>query len=124
MDKVGGDIVLLHGCPQSCVPNSVEGLLEVYEDVVEVCWCWRYFSQRMCRLKICSEACLFFTSDLLFKATNLVILGFVLFGFISVLFVVVSLYRYFISSKMTFLSSYPLAKDIASTLGYLNYVCT
>ena len=34
--KVGGDVVLLHGCPQSCVPNPVEGLLEVYEDMVEV----------------------------------------------------------------------------------------
>ena len=30
-DKVGADVVLLHGCPQSCMPNPVEGLLEVYE---------------------------------------------------------------------------------------------
>ena len=35
-DKVGADIVLLHGCPQSCMPNPVEGLLEVYENMVEV----------------------------------------------------------------------------------------
>ena len=28
-DKVGADVVLLHGCPQSCMPNPVEGLLEV-----------------------------------------------------------------------------------------------
>ena len=35
-DKVGADVVLLHGCLQSCMPNPVEGLLEVYEDVVEV----------------------------------------------------------------------------------------
>ena len=35
-DKVGADVVLLHGCPQSCVPNPVEGLLEIYEDMVEV----------------------------------------------------------------------------------------
>ena len=35
-DKVGADVVLLHGCPQSCMPNRVEGLLEVYEDMVEV----------------------------------------------------------------------------------------
>ena len=34
-DKVGAD-VLLHGCPQSCMPNPVKGLLEVYEDMVEV----------------------------------------------------------------------------------------
>ena len=32
--KVGTDVVLLHGCPQSCMPNPVEGLLEVYEDMV------------------------------------------------------------------------------------------
>ena len=31
LDKVCPDVVLLHGCPQSCVPNPVEGLLEVYE---------------------------------------------------------------------------------------------
>ena len=36
LDKVGADVVLLHGCPQSCMPNPVEGLLEVYEDIVEV----------------------------------------------------------------------------------------
>ena len=35
-DKVGADVVLLHGCPQCCVPNPVEGLLEVSEDMVEV----------------------------------------------------------------------------------------
>ena len=33
VDKVCAD-VLLHGCPQSCMPNSVEGRLEVYEDMV------------------------------------------------------------------------------------------
>ena len=36
LDKVGADAVLLHGCPQSCMPNPVEGLLEIYEDMVEV----------------------------------------------------------------------------------------
>ena len=35
-DNVCADVVLLHGCPQSCMPNPVEGLLEVYEDMVEV----------------------------------------------------------------------------------------
>ena len=34
-NKVGADIALLHGCPQSCMPNPVEDL-EVYECVVEV----------------------------------------------------------------------------------------
>ena len=36
LDKVCADVVLLHGCPQSCMPNAVEGLLEVYEDMAEV----------------------------------------------------------------------------------------
>ena len=36
LDKVSADVVLLHGCPQSCMPNPVEGLLEVYEDVLLV----------------------------------------------------------------------------------------
>ena len=36
MDKVGVDVLLVHGYPQSCFPNPVEGLLEVYENIVEV----------------------------------------------------------------------------------------
>ena len=36
LDKVGADAVLLHGCPQSCMPTPFEGLLEDYEDMVEV----------------------------------------------------------------------------------------
>ena len=35
-EKIGTDIVLLNGYPQSCMPNPVEGLLEVCEDMVEV----------------------------------------------------------------------------------------
>ena len=30
LDKVCANVVLLHGCQQSCMPNPVEGLLEVY----------------------------------------------------------------------------------------------
>ena len=36
LDKVCADVVLLHGCPQSCMQIPVKGLLEVYEDMVEV----------------------------------------------------------------------------------------
>ena len=36
LDKVCADVLLLHGYPQSCMPNPLEGLLEVYEDMVEV----------------------------------------------------------------------------------------
>ena len=35
-DKVGADVVIFQGCPQSCMPNPIEGLLEVYENMVEV----------------------------------------------------------------------------------------
>ena len=35
-DEVSADVALLHGCPQSCMPNPVEGLLEVYEDIIQV----------------------------------------------------------------------------------------
>ena len=35
-NKVCADVVLLHGSPQSCMPNPVEGLLEVYDDMVAV----------------------------------------------------------------------------------------
>ena len=34
--RLGTDVVPLHGCPQSCMPNPVEGLLEVYGDMVGV----------------------------------------------------------------------------------------
>ena len=34
--KVGADVILLHGCTQSGMPNLVERLIEVYEDMVEV----------------------------------------------------------------------------------------
>ena len=36
------------------MPNPVEGLLEVYADMVEVLLVLGYFSQRIFRLKICS----------------------------------------------------------------------
>ena len=32
-DRVSTDVVLLYDCPQNCMPNPVEGLLEVYEDM-------------------------------------------------------------------------------------------
>ena len=34
-DQVVIDAVQPHGCPQSCIPNSVERRLEVQEDMVE-----------------------------------------------------------------------------------------
>ena len=35
-DKVRAEVVLLHGCPQSCMANPVEGLLEVFKYMLEV----------------------------------------------------------------------------------------
>ena len=36
-DELGADVVV-HGYPQTCMPNPVEGLLEVYEDIGEGCF--------------------------------------------------------------------------------------
>ena len=36
LDKVCADVVLLRGCLQCYMPNPVQGLFEVYEDIVEV----------------------------------------------------------------------------------------
>ena len=36
LDKVCADVILLHCCSQSCMPNPVKCLLEVYKDMVEV----------------------------------------------------------------------------------------
>ena len=55
LDKVCADVVLLHGCKQSCMPNPVESLLEVFEDMVDVLLVLKIFlTQRIRMLKICS----------------------------------------------------------------------
>ena len=56
LDKVGTYVVLLHGCPQSFMPNPVKCFHELksMKTWQRFCWCWRYFSQRIRRLKICS----------------------------------------------------------------------
>ena len=71
-DKVGANVVLLHGCPQSCMPNPVESLLEVYEDMVEVLLVLEIFftedskvEDLCCGAPFCSETCLFFSDGLL-----------------------------------------------------------
>ena len=71
-NKVGAGVVLLHGCPQSCVPNPVEGLLEVYEDMVQVLLVLEIIFTKdsqvedlLCAASSCTEACLFFSDDLL-----------------------------------------------------------
>ena len=45
-DTVDADIAVLHGCPQSCMLNPVEGLLEVYEDMVEILLVLKIFPTR------------------------------------------------------------------------------
>ena len=66
------DVVLLHGCPESCMPNPVEGLREVYEDLVEILLVLEIFltedswvEDLLCRASACSEACLFFGDNFL-----------------------------------------------------------
>ena len=61
-DKVYADVVLLHGCPQSCMPNPVEGLLEVREDMVEVLVVLEIF---LIEDSYFEDPWLFFSNDLL-----------------------------------------------------------
>ena len=53
-NKVGADDVLLRSCPQSCMPNPIENLIEVCGDMVEVLLVLEIFLQRIRTLKICS----------------------------------------------------------------------
>ena len=71
-DEVGADVVLLLGCPQSCILNHVEGLLEVHEDMVEVSLVLEisltedsWVEDLLCGTSLCSESCQFFGNDLL-----------------------------------------------------------
>ena len=64
-DKVGADVVLLNGYPQSCMQNPVEGLLEVYEDMVKVLLVLKILLTKdflvedlLCGVPPCSEASL------------------------------------------------------------------
>ena len=70
--KVCADVVPLHRCPQSRMPNPVEGLLEVYEDMEQVLLVLEIFLTQnawvedlLCGTPSCSEACLVFGDDLL-----------------------------------------------------------
>ena len=68
--KVGTDIVVLHCCPQICIPTPVKGLLEVSEDMVKVLLVLEIFLTKcsrvedlLCGAPSCSEFCLFFSTD-------------------------------------------------------------
>ena len=72
LDEVCADVVLLPGCPQSCMPSPVECRLEVYEDMVEVLRVLEIsltvnasVENMLCDAPSCSVACLFFSDDLL-----------------------------------------------------------
>ena len=79
-DKVGIDAVLLHGCPQSYMPNSLEGFLEIYEDMVEVLLVLEIFLTKDSWFKICSvvllpvlkHAC---SSAMIFSAWGFILLS-------------------------------------------------
>ena len=67
-DKVGADVVILHGCPQSYMPNPVEGLLEVYEDMVLLVLAIfltedSLVEDLLCGAPSCSGACLLFSTS-------------------------------------------------------------
>ena len=71
-DQVVIDVIQPHGCPQSCMPNSVERLLKVHEDMVKALLVLQVFLTEYSKIEnllscapSCSEACLFFFDSLL-----------------------------------------------------------
>ena len=60
-DRVGADVVLLNGCPQSCMPNLSKAL-KVYEDMVEVLVVLEIF---LIEDSYFEDPWLFFSNDLL-----------------------------------------------------------
>ena len=65
---VNADVVLLHGCPQSCMLNPIESLLEVCADMVDGLLVLEMFLTKdswvqdlLCGALSCSEAGLFFS---------------------------------------------------------------
>ena len=71
-DQVVIDAIQPHCCPQSCMPYSVERLLEVHEDMVKALLVLQVFLTEYSKIEnllscapSCSEACLFFFDDLL-----------------------------------------------------------
>ena len=77
MTIVDTDVALLHCCPQSCMPNPVEGPREVYEDMENVLLVLDIFITEnsqveglLCGGPACCEACLFFSKDLLCLQPN------------------------------------------------------
>ena len=71
-NRVSADVVLFHGCSQSCKPNPVKVPLEIYKDMVEVLLVLEIFltedpwvEDLLRGAPSRSEACLFFSNDLL-----------------------------------------------------------
>ena len=71
-DHVVIDVVQPHGGPESCIPNSVERLLAVHEDMVKALLMFQVFFTEYSKIEnllscapFCSETRLFFFDDLL-----------------------------------------------------------
>ena len=71
-DQVVIDAAEPHSCPQSCIPNYVERLLEVHKDMLKALLVLQTFLTEYSKIEdwlscapSCSEACLFFFDDLL-----------------------------------------------------------
>ena len=72
LDQVVIDVIQPHGCPQNCMPNFVERLLEVHENMVKALLVLQVFlkvyskiEQLLSCVPSCSEACMFFFDELL-----------------------------------------------------------
>ena len=71
-DQVVIDVIQCQFCSQNCMPNSVERLLEVHEDMIKALLVLRVFLTEYSKIEnllscapSCSEACLFFFDYLL-----------------------------------------------------------
>ena len=71
-DQAVIDVIQPHGCLQSCMPYSVERLLEVHEDMIKALLVLQAFLTEYSKIEnllscapSCSETCLFFCDDLL-----------------------------------------------------------
>ena len=71
-DQIVIGVIQPHGCLQSCMPNFVECLIQVHEDMVKALLVLQVFLTEYSKIESlhscapsCSEACLFFFDDFL-----------------------------------------------------------
>ena len=59
LDQVVIDVIQPHGCPQNCMPNFVERLLEVYENMVKALLVLQVFLKVYSKIETFAQLCSF-----------------------------------------------------------------